>query len=84
MTMARFGISTMHDGSPHGATAWWGELPGDRDATEARLAVTLDGQIRLATVRWPERPQPQPARPEPVKLKSKVSQRKQTSEVGSP
>jgi hypothetical protein len=45
-------------------------LPGHKDAAEARLAVTLDGQIRLATVRWPEleRPKLEPAAKPPCPL----------------
>jgi hypothetical protein len=67
-TMARFGISTMHDASPHGANAWWGELPGSKDAAEARLALTLDGRIQFATVTWPARPTPEPAAKPPRPL----------------
>jgi hypothetical protein len=75
-TMARFGLSPMHDAAPHNANGWWGFLAGHKDVAEARLAITLDGQIRFATVRWPERPQPQP-QPQPAKRKSRGRPRKQ-------
>jgi hypothetical protein len=44
--------------------AFWGELPIDRTADHARLAVVADGAVHRATVTWPE-PEvvPPPARP---------------------
>jgi hypothetical protein len=60
--LARFGIASVSRGA-HGCkgNAWWADLPIDKDRTEARLALVIDGAVQNVTARWPE-PDPEPKR----------------------
>jgi hypothetical protein len=44
----------------HPSDSWWGELPVDRDADQARVGVVIDGTSRTCIVRWEKPPAPQP------------------------
>jgi hypothetical protein len=71
-----FALSTMRDAAVHEANGWWGNLPGRKEATEAHLALTIDGRIQLATVGWPERKQPEPPQPAPRKTRGRPRKQK--------
>jgi hypothetical protein len=71
-------LSTMRDAAAHEANAWWGSLAGRKDGNEARLAITLDGQIKFMNVRWPERERPKFEPPPVAKRKPRGRPRKQT------
>jgi hypothetical protein len=69
--LARFGIASVGR-APHSCTgnAWWADLPIDKDRTEARLALVIDGVVQNVTARWPE---PEPvAKPKRKRRKSNV------------
>jgi hypothetical protein len=60
--LARFGVASVIS-TPHSSPgdAWWADLPIDKDRTQARLALMIDGVVQNVTARWPE-PEPKPKR----------------------